>query len=161
MKPYGEPAPRRRGFAARHPYFALALLLHVAVLGGLYEIGSVAIARADETRSGTRIAASLEEARRLQLQRYVQHLEEMQRRLDAAIGAPSNDSAGSAATEAAQAASQPRLDAKAMLELDERIAAYNLVEVRRRVTLHAGRNTLLFKLYNGIDLMFLSVVITP
>ena len=40
------------------------------------------------------------------------------------------------------------------------IAAYDLVEGRRRVTLHAGRNTLLFKLYNGIDLMFLSVVIT-
>jgi hypothetical protein len=45
--------------------------------------------------------------------------------------------------------------------LDERVAAYDLVEGRRRVTLHAGRNTLLFKLYNGIDLTFLSVVITP
>ena len=125
MKPHGQPLARRRGFAARHPYFTLALLLHVVVLGGLYEIGSVAIECATETRSGTRIAASLEEARRLQLQRYVQHLEEMQRRLDAAIGAPSNDNAAGGATEAAQAASQPRRDAKAMLEraqaLTERI----------------------------------------
>jgi hypothetical protein len=37
----------------------------------------------------------------------------------------------------------------------------NLVEGRRRVLLKAGRNRLLFKLYNGIDLMFFAVVVTP
>jgi hypothetical protein len=41
------------------------------------------------------------------------------------------------------------------------IGQLNLVEGRRRVQLRAGRNTLLFKLYNGIDLMFFAVVINP
>jgi hypothetical protein len=41
------------------------------------------------------------------------------------------------------------------------IAQLNLVEGRRRVKLLAGRNRLLFKLYNGIDLMFFSVVVSP
>ncbi len=45
-------------------------------------------------------------------------------------------------------------------QLGVQIATYDLVEGRRRVVLHAGSNTLLFKLYNGIDLMFLSVVMT-
>lgn len=45
--------------------------------------------------------------------------------------------------------------------LESRIAAYDLVEGRRRVKLTAGRHTLLFKLYNGIDLTFFSVVVTP
>jgi len=43
--------------------------------------------------------------------------------------------------------------------LDKEMGTYGLVEGRVRVTLRAGRNTLLFKLYNGIDLMFFSVVI--
>jgi len=43
--------------------------------------------------------------------------------------------------------------------LDDELSRYGLVEGRVKVTLKAGRNTLLFKLYNGIDLMFFSVVI--
>ena len=43
--------------------------------------------------------------------------------------------------------------------LDAELSQYGLVEGRVRVTLKAGRNTLLFKLYNGVDLMFFSVVI--
>jgi hypothetical protein len=45
------------------------------------------------------------------------------------------------------------------LEASIRNAA--LVEGSRRVHLRAGRNRLLFKLYNGIDLMFFSVVLRP
>ncbi len=45
--------------------------------------------------------------------------------------------------------------------LDPEIAQLNLVEGKKLVRLRAGRNTLLFKLYNGIDLMFFSVVLTP
>lgn len=45
--------------------------------------------------------------------------------------------------------------------LTTELAQLNLVEGQRRVRLNAGRNTLLFKLYNGIDLMFFSVVLTP
>ncbi len=45
--------------------------------------------------------------------------------------------------------------------LDREIAQLNFVEGKKLVRLRAGRNTLLFKLYNGIDLMFFSVVITP
>lgn len=44
-------------------------------------------------------------------------------------------------------------------KLDADLARYGLVEGRVSVTLKAGRNTLLFKLYNGVDLMFFSVVI--
>jgi len=40
------------------------------------------------------------------------------------------------------------------------ISQFNLVEGARQVRLQAGANTLLFKLYNGIDLMFFSVVIS-
>lgn len=47
----------------------------------------------------------------------------------------------------------------AFYNLDDEMSRYALVEGRVRVTLKAGRNTLLFKLYNGIDLMFFSVVI--
>lgn len=43
--------------------------------------------------------------------------------------------------------------------LDEALARYGLVEQRIPVTLRAGRNTLLLKLYNGVDLMFFSVVV--
>jgi hypothetical protein len=35
------------------------------------------------------------------------------------------------------------------------------VESRQRINLLAGSNTLLFKLYNGIDLVFFSVVLAP
>jgi hypothetical protein len=45
--------------------------------------------------------------------------------------------------------------------LDREIAQLNFVEGKKLVRLRTGRNTLLFKLYNGIDLMFFSVVITP
>jgi hypothetical protein len=41
------------------------------------------------------------------------------------------------------------------------IKTLNLVEGRRRVWLKPGRNTLMLKLYNGIDLMFFAVVVTP
>jgi hypothetical protein len=43
--------------------------------------------------------------------------------------------------------------------LEEALSRYALVEGRVRVTLRAGRNTLLLKLYNGVDLMFFSVVV--
>jgi hypothetical protein len=45
--------------------------------------------------------------------------------------------------------------------LKDDIQRLNLVEGRRHVQLKAGRNRLLFKLYNGIDLMFFAVVVTP
>jgi len=45
--------------------------------------------------------------------------------------------------------------------LHKEMAQYNLVEGRVRVHLHVGPNRVLFKLYNGIDLMFFAVVITP
>lgn len=43
--------------------------------------------------------------------------------------------------------------------LGAEMAQYGLVEGRVRVTLRAGRNTLLLKLYNAVDLMFFSVVV--
>lgn len=46
-------------------------------------------------------------------------------------------------------------------QLDREIGQLNFVEGKKLVRLRAGRNTLLLKLYNGIDLMFFSVVITP
>ncbi len=45
--------------------------------------------------------------------------------------------------------------------LDEDLTRYGLVESRQRINLLAGSNTLLFKLYNGIDLVFFSVVLAP
>jgi hypothetical protein len=45
--------------------------------------------------------------------------------------------------------------------LSDSINTLNLVEGRRRVRLKPGRNTLVLKLYNGIDLMFFAVVVTP
>jgi hypothetical protein len=44
--------------------------------------------------------------------------------------------------------------------MNAEIAALNLTEGRRRLHFHKGRNTLLFKLYNGADLMFFSVVLS-
>ena len=92
MRPF-DPRTRRRGFVAKHPYFVVAMLLHALVVGALYEIGSVTIDRAVEARNGARIEASLQQARRLQVQRSVQHLEDMQRRLAAATGAKPADAA--------------------------------------------------------------------
>jgi hypothetical protein len=46
-------------------------------------------------------------------------------------------------------------------KLDGALANYALAEASVRVHLHAGRNRLLFKLYNGVDLMFFSVVLRP
>lgn len=40
------------------------------------------------------------------------------------------------------------------------IAARNLTEGQRRLHFHKGRNTILLKLYNGLDLMFFSVVLS-
>jgi hypothetical protein len=45
--------------------------------------------------------------------------------------------------------------------LHERLAQHNLVEARVLVRLRAGRNVLLLKLYNGVDLTFFSVVLAP
>lgn len=45
--------------------------------------------------------------------------------------------------------------------LDQALAQAALVEGSRRVRLLPGTNRLLFKLYNGIDLMFFSVVLRP
>jgi len=50
---------------------------------------------------------------------------------------------------------------KPFYALHDEMRQYNLVEGRVRVHLHSGANPVLFKLYNGIDLMFLSVVLTP
>ena len=119
MKPFGQPSPRRRGFVARHPYFMLAVVVHVLVLGALYRIGSVKIQRAVDARTGARIEASLEEARRLQVKRYVQHLEDMQRRLDAATGAKASDDGASAA---ADPASRALPDPKALLQRAQMLA---------------------------------------
>jgi hypothetical protein len=40
------------------------------------------------------------------------------------------------------------------------LATRNLTEGQRRLHFHKGRNTILFKLYNGINLMFFSVVLS-
>lgn len=44
--------------------------------------------------------------------------------------------------------------------LDE-MTTLNLSEGQRRLHFHKGRNTVLLKLYNGVDLMFFSVVLSP
>ena len=119
MKPFGRATPQRRAFVARHPYFCLAVVLHVLVFGALYRIGSVRIQRVADARTGARIEASLEEARRLQVRRYVQHLEDMQRRLDAATGAKPADDGASAA---AAAASRALPDPKALLQRAQSLA---------------------------------------
>ncbi len=119
MKPFGSPVSPRRGFVARHPYFCLAVVVHVIVFGALYRIGSVRIQRVADARTGARIEASLEEARRLQVRRSVQHLEDMQRRLDAATGAKSSDSA---ASPVADAASRSLPDPKLLLQRAQSLA---------------------------------------
>jgi hypothetical protein len=40
------------------------------------------------------------------------------------------------------------------------LAMRNLTEGQRRLHFHQGRNTILFKLYNGMNLMFFSVVLS-
>jgi hypothetical protein len=45
--------------------------------------------------------------------------------------------------------------------LDSELALLNLTEGQRKLRLHKGRNTILLKLYNGTNLMFFSVVLTP
>jgi hypothetical protein len=45
--------------------------------------------------------------------------------------------------------------------LDSEMALLNLAEGQRKLRLHKGRNTILLKLYNGANLMFFSVVLTP
>jgi hypothetical protein len=45
--------------------------------------------------------------------------------------------------------------------LENELAQRNLTEGQRRLHFHKGRNTILFKLYNGMNLMFFSVVLTP
>jgi hypothetical protein len=44
--------------------------------------------------------------------------------------------------------------------METELAARNLTEGQRRLHFHKGRNTLLFKLYNGMNLMFFSVVLS-
>ena len=100
MKPH-DPTRRRRGFVRRHPYFVLALALHVLVVGLLLARDGAALRRADEARVASRVEASLEQARRLQVQRSVQRLEDMQRRLQAATGAAPSDAGASGAGDAA------------------------------------------------------------
>jgi hypothetical protein len=41
------------------------------------------------------------------------------------------------------------------------LAQRNLTEGQRKLHFHKGRNTILFKLYNGMNLMFFSMVLTP
>ncbi|MCS0592185.1 hypothetical protein ACFQ09_17165 [Massilia norwichensis] len=41
------------------------------------------------------------------------------------------------------------------------LAQRNLTEGQRKLHFHKGRNTILFKLYNGMNLMFFSVVLSP
>ena len=50
---------------------------------------------------------------------------------------------------------------RAFDQMGAEMARYGLVESRVRVSLRAGRNTLLLKLYNARSLMFFSVVVTP
>ena len=88
--------PRRRGWAARHPYVVAALALHALLLAGLYAMGPYKLALDHRAASGDRIEASLEQARRLQMQHHLQRLEEMQRRLSAATGAPAASAPASA-----------------------------------------------------------------
>jgi len=45
--------------------------------------------------------------------------------------------------------------------LDTEIATRNLVEGQRKLHFRKGRNTILLKLYNGTNLMFFSVVLSP
>lgn len=45
--------------------------------------------------------------------------------------------------------------------LHDSVAHLNLAEGQRRLHFHKGRNTILLKLYNGADLMFFSVVLSP
>jgi hypothetical protein len=45
--------------------------------------------------------------------------------------------------------------------LDSELAARNLTEGQRRLHFRKGRNTILLKLYNGMNLMFFSVVLSP
>jgi hypothetical protein len=45
--------------------------------------------------------------------------------------------------------------------LDKELATLNLTEGQRKLHLHKGRNTILLKLYNGMNLMFFSVVLAP
>ncbi|MGJ7914955.1 hypothetical protein ACI48D_05670, partial [Massilia sp. LXY-6] len=45
--------------------------------------------------------------------------------------------------------------------LHTELAGRNLTEGQRKLHFHKGRNTILFKLYNGMNLMFFSVVLTP
>ena len=40
------------------------------------------------------------------------------------------------------------------------LATRNLSEGQRKLHFHKGRNTILFKLYNGVNLMFYSVVLS-
>jgi hypothetical protein len=40
------------------------------------------------------------------------------------------------------------------------LATRNLTEGQRRLHFRKGRNTMLFKLYNGMNLMFFSVVLS-
>lgn len=45
--------------------------------------------------------------------------------------------------------------------LEIELAQRNLTEGQRKLHFHKGRNTVLFKLYNGMNLMFFSVVLSP
>jgi hypothetical protein len=45
--------------------------------------------------------------------------------------------------------------------MEKELATRNLSEGQRKLHFHKGRNTILFKLYNGMDLMFFSVVLSP
>jgi hypothetical protein len=45
--------------------------------------------------------------------------------------------------------------------MEKELATRNLTEGQRKLHFHKGRNTILFKLYNGMNLMFFSVVLSP
>jgi hypothetical protein len=45
--------------------------------------------------------------------------------------------------------------------MDTELAQRNLTEGQRKLHFHKGRNTILLKLYNGMNLMFFSVVLVP
>jgi hypothetical protein len=45
--------------------------------------------------------------------------------------------------------------------MDTELATRNLTEGQRKLRFHKGRNTILLKLYNGMNLMFFSVVLAP
>ena len=115
-----QPAPRRRSLLARHPYVFAALALHVLLLAALYRMGPYSLKLDTLARNGARIDASLEQARRTQMRHYVQRLEDLQRRLDAATGTRSPEAAAPGASGAPADRAELLKRAQALVERMEK-----------------------------------------